>query len=151
MISDEINTIITIHRHIVLVQRYLQRIAIELQERWQVHDISKLSPDEFYGFVEINRTAREYPYNSEEYKKSIKDNNAVELHYLRNSHHPEYYSNGINDMSLIDIIEMVCDWKAASETYKQTSFEDSLKIQRDRFKLEDKHVYLIELIAEAIK
>ena len=36
-------------------------------------------------------------------------------HYAHNSHHPEHYENGIAGMDLLDLVEMFCDWKAASE------------------------------------
>jgi hypothetical protein len=38
-------------------------------------------------------------------------------HYVQNTHHPEHYPNGVDGMSLLDLIEMLMDWKAASERH----------------------------------
>ena len=37
------------------------------------------------------------------------------MHYANNRHHPEHFKNGIEDMNLIDIIEMLCDWLSYKE------------------------------------
>jgi len=147
-LSEEAKTITTILRHNRLVASYLINLACAMEKRAIVHDASKLSVDEFTGFVQINRIAREHEYGSQEYKDSIKKTDAVALHYSRNPHHPEHYKSGVDDMSLVDLIEMVADWKAASETYGQTSLEEALEIQAKRFGLSAKHLYLIGLIVK---
>jgi len=146
-LSEESKTTTTIIRHITLVQKRLQHIAQVLERRGLAHDESKWRSDEFGGFVQINRIAREHKYGSPEYKESLKQVNAVELHYGRNSHHPEYYPGGIADMNLFDVIEMVCDWAAAAETYGQSTLEESLPIQFERFKMTPEQIYLVKLIA----
>jgi hypothetical protein len=40
---------------------------------------------------------------------------AIQHHYKANSHHPEFYDNGVEGMSLFDVLEMLLDWKAATE------------------------------------
>lgn len=145
--SDELKTLVTMLNHRSNVAARLRWLARQLEERADLHDLSKFKPDEFEGFVQINRVAREHPYGSPEYKASLKDNQAVSLHYSRNSHHPEYHPDGVDGMNLLDFIEMVIDWKTASETYGQTSFDDSLAIQVDRFKLAPEQVYLAGMIA----
>lgn len=149
--SEETKTLVTMLRHVGIVRRNIKRISEGLERRAEVHDISKLSLEEFSGFVEVNQIARKYPFGSKEYKESLKDNDVINLHFSRNSHHPEFYPNGISDMSLLDIIEMVCDWKAASETYGRTSFFDALVIQAERFKLDEKQMWLIALIAKELE
>jgi hypothetical protein len=151
MTTEETKTIVTILAHKLQVTSYLSRFADEIKNRALEHDASKLSNDEFSGFVQINRIAREHKYGSPEYMKSVKKTNAVELHYCGNPHHPEHYQNGIDDMTLFDIIEMVVDWKAASKVYGQTSLEDSLVVSAKRFNLQDKHIYLIKLIINALE
>lgn len=148
--SEEAIALVVITRHITLVQAYLSRFLSVLQQRMVEHDLSKLSSDEFNGFVKINRAAREHKYGSAEYRASLKKADATKLHYSRNSHHPEYHENGIEDMSFFDIIEMVIDWKAASITYGQSSFEESLEINKDRFSLTKEQLYLIRLIAKEL-
>lgn len=148
--DDETKTLITIIRHINLVRFNLNKIAHRLKEKATVHDSSKYSIDEFEGFKEINRIAREHPFGSKEYKDSIKNNQAVALHYSRNTHHPEHYQDGIDGMNLLDIIEMVADWKAASDTYGLTTFKESLEIQKGRYKLTSEQWYMINKIAECL-
>jgi len=148
-ISQGAKTIAVMMRHTRLVASFLRRLAHALEDRAGIHDLSKFTDDEFAGFVEINRIAREQVYFSPEYQASIK-NQTVNLHYSRNSHHPEHHANGIDGMSLGDFIEMVADWKAASITYGKTSFEDSLKVQIERFGLKPEHIYLIKLIMDEI-
>lgn len=152
-ISEEIKTLITMLRHRIAVQRNLRRISQQIEARIIEHDSSKFQEDEFEGFVEINVVARVHPYGSEEYKNSISHNKAVELHWSRNRHHPEYnrdIGKGVEAMTLVDMIELVCDWKAASETYGQTSFQESLAIQSKRFNLTPEQEYVIGLIARSI-
>lgn len=150
MLNEESATLITIIRHINQVRFNLHKISHRLKERSIVHDSSKYALDEFEGFKEINRIARTHPFGSQEYKDSLKDNQAVQLHYSRNTHHPEHYQGGIDGMSFLDIVEMVCDWKAASDTYGKTSFEDSLKIQKERYKFTSEQEYIIKKIADCL-
>ena len=39
-------------------------------------------------------------------------------------------------MNLLDVVEMVCDWKAASERTKDGDFAKSIEIGIDRFKID---------------
>ena len=153
MNDDTTKTIITVLRHITLVREALLSISQNLEKQMLRHDLSKFYEDEFFGFTQINRVAREHKYGSPEYQASLRavEPNPIKLHYSRNSHHPEHYKNGIDDMSLIDIIEMVADWYAASLTYGQTSFEESLEISIKRFNLSPEQIYLVKLIANEIK
>lgn len=151
-LSEEVKTLVTISRHVRLVQKNLGKIVRQLESRAVGHDLSKLADDEFKGFVTLNNIARNHEYGSPEYKQSLEANKGViDLHFQRNSHHPEYYQNGVSGMSLVDIIEMVCDWKAASETYGQTSFKDSVDISIKRFNLTPEQTYLVRLIADELE
>ena len=51
----------------------------------------------------------------------------IEHHYAVNSHHPEHYEAGIAGMSLFDLIEMLVDWKAASERMRFTMLARPLR------------------------
>jgi hypothetical protein len=145
--NEETKTLVTMLNHQGQVKARLGTLAHELEKRADLHDLSKFKPDEFEGFVEINQVARKYPFGSPEYNASILGNNTVELHFSRNRHHPEYHSNGIRDMNLIDFIEMVIDWLAATATYGTGTFEDALQKQVQRFDLQPNEIYLILLIA----
>ena len=42
---------------------------------------------------------------------------------------------GINGMSLLDLLEMFCDWKAATERHADGDIKRSIEINRDRFNM----------------
>jgi hypothetical protein len=59
---------------------------------------------------------------------------ALDHHYLHNTHHPEHYSNGVEGMSLLDLIEMLMDWKAASERHPDgMNIARSIELSSQRF------------------
>ena len=51
------------------------------------------------------------------------------------SHHPQFHPNGVSDMTLMDVVEMFCDWKAAVERTKDGNFDKSLEINEKRFNI----------------
>lgn len=107
------------YEHILKVQHYINRCILNLLYRGQVHDRSKLSGIEKAAFDQATPTLRDTEYGSEEYRASLrKIRPAVEEHYKRNTHHPEFYDDGIDGMSLFDLVEMLCDWKAAGERHE---------------------------------
>lgn len=147
----ELETLLTMLRHQAVVAAYMRRVAHALLEAADIHDLSKFAPDEFPGFVYFSSIARMHAFGSPAYNKAMSDNNGViELHYSRNSHHPEHHERGVKDMGLVDLVEMVADWQAASDVYGKTPFEDGLEILRERFELDPRHLYLIRLIRDAI-
>lgn len=145
--NEETRALATILRHQKQVSFLLRELAREFERRADLHDQSKLQLDELGGFIEINRIAREHPFGSEKYNQSLKDNDAIALHFSRNRHHPEYHRDGIEDMDFIDFVEMVCDWIAANQTYGTTSWEDTIAEQQRRFALMPWRLALIETIA----
>lgn len=122
---DTMLTLLTIMRHRAAVSDGLEELSGELNRRSRRHDLSKLKPDEFEGYIQVNAAGRKYPYGSDEMKEAIRQSNCVPLHQSRNSHHPEYHETPW-DMGFLDIIEMVIDWHAASVTYGQTSLSESV-------------------------
>lgn len=60
---------------------------------------------------------------------------AIEHHYQVNSHHPEHYPDGFAGMSLLDRIEMYCDWKAAVKRNKNGDLNKSIEINAKRFNI----------------
>lgn len=124
--------------HIQTVRRYLNRLIELLYARAADHDRSKLQDPEKAIFDEVTPRLRGLTYGSDEYKSSLADMKpALDHHYANNSHHPEHYPNGIDGMSLLDLIEMLCDWKAATERHADGSVSKSLEINKDRFKIDD--------------
>lgn len=75
-------------------------------------------------------------YGSDEYKAQLeKLKPALSHHYAHNSHHPEHYVTGIDGMNLLDVIEMLVDWKAASERHADGDIMRSIDINSERFKI----------------
>lgn len=110
---------IVTRKHIARVQQLLHMIVVEILCRSDVHDQSKLNPVELVPLQkmqEINDRQGPAKFGTPEYeeRRSVLDE-MLEHHYSHNSHHPEHFNNGVNGMSLIDVLEMLVDWKAASE------------------------------------
>lgn len=145
-LSDEAQTLAYINYHRGLVRANLMKIAMVFITRAIEHDLSKFMPDEFAGMVEIGKVSREHPYGSPEYNESLKDNHAIDMHFSRNRHHPEYHPNGVRDMNLIDFVEMVVDWRAAWAAKGDVEWERVLEIQTERFDLSPFHLELVKMI-----
>lgn len=119
--------------HIRKVNEYIAVVAIELIKRGMAHDDSKLGPIEKPHFDRETPLLKELTYGSPEYKESLgRLQDALKHHYAANSHHPEFYRNGVAGMNLLDLVEMFCDWKAASERNKGGKL--NLEISFERFK-----------------
>ena len=130
------------------VAGYMQSVANDLFRRAAVHDNSKFSPEEFEAYDEAFPELQKYAYGSEELRavyKKIKP--ALKHHFAANDHHPDHFENGIQQMNLIQLIEMVCDWLAASER-SQTSMLTGLEINKERYHIDDQ---LFEAIVNTIK
>ena len=102
------------------------------------HDKSKLLPPEKEVYDELTTGLKGLTYGSDEYLANLEAMKpAIKHHYAKNSHHPEHYSNGVDGMSLLDVVEMLADWKAASERHTDGDILRSLEINRERFGLSD--------------
>jgi hypothetical protein len=131
--------------HKKLVAKYMQVVASDLFERAVVHDYSKFSPEEFDVFEAVTPLLKTLEYGSEEYGIMLHQMKpALSHHYAVNSHHPEHYPDGINDMTLIDLIEMLCDWMAAVKRTKNGDIGKSLVINKKRFGIDDQLYKIID-------
>ena len=136
-------------KHIHRVRNLLNRVAVQLLERGEVHDQTKLDSPEVEAFAEYTKKLATSTYGSDEYKgylEAIKP--ALDHHYAHNRHHPEHFKNGVDDMNLIDIIEMLCDWKAASERHNDGNIRKSIEVNADRFGLSPQMVKILENTAD---
>jgi hypothetical protein len=125
-------------KHIDKVIINANRFISKLQKQVEKHDSSKLKEPEKAYFDEATPKLKNLEYGSDEYKKSLEDiKPALDHHYANNSHHPDHYKNGINGMSLIDLVEMIADWKAACSRNKDSNIEKSLEINKEKFKIND--------------
>ncbi|TSA28601.1 hypothetical protein D4R71_00420 [bacterium] len=113
--------------HISEVRENLEIISSQLKQRGYAHDKTKLQQLEFDGFVSTREKFKKANYGSPEYQECIElTKPAVEHHYKNNRHHTGFHKNGINDMTLIDIIEMIADWRAAARRSPDKKLENTL-------------------------
>jgi hypothetical protein len=123
-------------KHIKRVSQLLSQFATELLERGVCHDASKLHSPEKEGFDEFTPRLAGTTYGSIEYRECLaKLKPALDHHYAHNSHHPEYYENGIDGMTLVDLVEMLIDWKAASERHSDGDIYRRIEINTNRFNI----------------
>lgn len=131
--------------HIDKVRENLDIFVGELDARSWVHDESKLKSPEKEIFDRVTPKLRGLTYGSEEYKAGIAELGvALAHHYAENSHHPEHFVNGVDGMTLVDIVEMYCDWAAAAKRHADGNFERSLEINRERFGISEQLAQIFE-------
>lgn len=122
--------------HIKNVQSKILRVVQELMFRSINQDASKLLPPEKEVYDKYTPLLQNTEYGSERYKQLLAEmSSGVKHHWTTNSHHPEFYPNGIDGMNLLDLLEMFCDWKAASERHATGDLRKSIRINADRFKM----------------
>ena len=120
--------------HKVAVQKYMNIIIRQLIDRAEEHDNSKMEIDEVEYFDEYTPKLKDSTYGSEEYTQFLQElKPALDHHYAQYRHHPEHFKNGIADMNLIDLIEMICDWKASSARHQDGNILKSIDINKERF------------------
>jgi hypothetical protein len=138
-------------RHIERVRNLLGIVIVDLLRRASEHDQSKLESPEVEAFTEFTPKLAESTYGSPEYEEfRRKMAPALAHHYSRNSHHPEHWKDGVNDMSLLDILEMLLDWKAASERHHDGNVLKSIEKNADRFGLSPQLVRILENTAKTL-
>ena len=131
--------------HIGKVQARIHECTNNLIVRAERHDKSKLVEPEKSGFDVMTLKLRDLVYGSDEYRAALEEGKpTIDHHYQVNTHHPEHYENGIAGMSLLDIIEMLSDWKGASERTKQGSIAASLVHNKTRFGIDDQLAAILE-------
>ena len=129
---------IATEEHIDLVGRIGQGVIDRFSSRLHNHDESKLNTPEIEVFDEYTPKLKHSTYGSEEYKVFLSEMKpALDHHYKVNRHHPEHHPNGINDMNLVDLLEMLVDWKAATTRHDDGDILRSIEINQKRFGYSD--------------
>lgn len=130
---------IATRKHMQRVSELMGEAACELIKRAAKHDLSKLTAIELeplQRMQDIIDAEGQAPYGSDEYKRRTKMlGPMLANHYANNSHHPEHYARGVDDMDLFDVIEMFLDWKAASERGEESSM--NINKACERFEVSD--------------
>jgi len=120
------------------VGELLVSVIDALAHRAVNHDLSKTKSPELEMFNEFTPKLKHSTYGSDEYKGFLAEmQEGLKVHYANNRHHPEHYREGISGMTLIDLIEMLADWKAATERHDDGDIQRSLEINQERFGIDD--------------
>lgn len=139
------------YAHIVRVQELLAPVAAELVRRGIEHDRSKLHPPERDTFDAYTPKLKASTYGSDEYKDFLAGMaGSLRHHYAENRHHPEHFQDGIDGMTLIDLMEMLADWKAATERHEDGDMARSMAIQQERFGISDQLLRILGNTVDAL-
>jgi len=142
---DRVRCLLDLIIQAIISQCLLNLINQVIALRGVNHDKSKLEPFEKKFFDKISHKLKNCTYGSLEYKAFLSQlKPALKHHYSNNSHHPEHYKDGISGMTLIDLIEMFVDWKAATERHADGDFGRSIEINTERFKMDPQLVQIFK-------
>ena len=136
--------------HIMKVRDLLGGFAADLLERGMLHDKSKMEHPELDGFKEFTPKLRSLTYGSPEYNETLKEMEPfLRHHYENNSHHPEFYKDGIKGMDLLDLVEMFFDWQAAVTRSPNGDIRKSIEVMQKRFGFSDdlKSIFLNTVVS----
>lgn len=124
------------YKHVKVVQKNLNIFVRDLISRGENHDTTKFEEPELSIFAANTHKLAQTPYGGPEYKALLAEvQPAIDHHYSKNRHHPEFWPNGINDMTLVDLLEMLADWKAATERNKDGNIRKSIELNSIRYKM----------------
>ena len=132
-------------KHIERVRHYIRLFTDKLTTRGVNHDHCKLESPEIESFAEHTEALATTGYATPEYQKHMAAMKpALDHHYAQSRHHPEHFDDGILGMNLIDLCEMFCDWKAATERHNDGNLLKSIQINAQRFGYDDqlKRIFL---------
>jgi len=133
-VSEKYDSRLDTLAHIEQVGAFLTEVRVSLLLRRVNHDKSKLEEPEKSVFDAMTPKLKGSTYGSDEYKGFLAAMKpALDHHYAHNSHHPEHYPDGIRGMCLLDVIEMLADWKAATMRHADGDLAKSIEINQKRF------------------
>lgn len=114
------------------------------------HDLSKTEPPEVELFDKMTPRLASLVYGTPAYAASLAElGPALDHHYGHNPHHPEHHARGVNGMTLVDLMEMIADWKASTERMGGTGdLRKSVRINMERFGITDQLAEILLNTAE---
>lgn len=138
-------------RHIERVRNLINKFVKNLLDRGEVHDQSKMESPEVELFTEFTPKLAGTTFNSpEDIENKKKLSVALSHHYARNDHHPEHHKNGVDDMTLMSIVEMLIDWKASSERQNDGNILKSIQINCERYGMSPQLIRIFENTAKEL-
>jgi len=143
--KEELETNHETLKHINNVKQYLKMCEEKLRTKGEVHDQTKMEKPEVSIFAEFTPKLATTTYGSDEYNGFLEEMKvALDHHYAKNRHHPEHFRNGVDDMTLIDLIEMLCDWKAATLRHHDGNILKSIEYNAKRFSIDSQLVTVLK-------
>lgn len=134
--ADKYDSTMDTLNHIMEVQKYLFFVSRNLKFRAAIHDQSKLSGIEKKIFDEWTPKLAGVDYGTPEYYDMLKElKPALDHHYANNSHHPQHFPDGVEGMNLLDLVEMFCDWMAATKRHDNGDIRKSIAHNEKRFNI----------------
>jgi hypothetical protein len=149
--SEDHDSTLDTQAHISKVGAALSEMIFNLHQRALVHDASKLEEPEKSAFDQATPNLKSLAYGSDAYYAALKEvGPALQHHYAANDHHPEHNPvDGVLGMSLMAILEMLADWKAAGERHDPpTSLSQSIAYNSTRF---DIPPYLTQILYNTVR
>ena len=142
-----------IQKHIDQVTEFMNILSADIKERGKEHDASKLSDKELPKWEEYVPNLAGKKYGTDEYKEASKAmGDVIAIHHKANRHHPEYFGKeGIKGFNLVDLIELICDWKAASLRTNGGDVIKSIKDNANRFGYDETLESILLNTAELLK
>lgn len=133
-------------KHIEIVMQLLATMQHEITRRMFSHDRSKLQSPELEMFEVFTDKLAAMTYGSSEYEECRQEmlRTALGHHFGNNRHHPEFFENGVADMNLIDLIEMLCDWKASTLRTIDGDVWRSIEVNAKRFNMTPELVKILQ-------
>lgn len=142
------------YAHIGRVRHFVGKAIRELLLRAEFHDESKLVDPELEAFDRMTPLLAGLTYGTDEYRAALKElGPALQHHYANNSHHPEYYGeDGVRGMTLLDLVEMLCDWRAAAErTAGPVDIIKGIETNQERFGFSDELALILKNTATELE
>ena len=131
---EEYNSTKDTQNHITKVRQNIAVLFEEISKRHERHDASKLIDPEKATFDRVTPALKGLTYGSAEYTTMLTEMKpALDHHYAANRHHPENHTDGVLGMNLVDLLEMFCDWCAATERHDDGDIGKSIEHNMKRF------------------
>jgi hypothetical protein len=125
-----------VKKHVFYVRKNGRKLIKEFQKRLKEHDLSKLEEPELSVYAEHNDKLKLTEYGTKEYEQLLElVKPAITAHYSQNRHHPEHFPDGINEMDLVDLLELLSDWTASVKKNKNGNIHRSIELNTKRFNI----------------
>jgi hypothetical protein len=98
--------------HIAEFQQAIEDLCSALKRRAKTHDASKLKEPELTQYTEAEHELEKFKPGSKSYLTFAQKHSIIlDRHYSKNPHHVEHFENGFDDMTILDLIDVLVDWK----------------------------------------